>query len=145
MMSLLHVDPATAENYLKRGQARLDAEEAQTKDLEARKRADPTYQAIRDELAAQESARAAAREREAHAQAAAAAGVAEAKIRAELVRIGASGADIDRLTHEAMNQWRLEQAVTAASAPSVAEQERGAIQDYLAKRAAARTSVDVGL
>jgi hypothetical protein len=76
-VSLLHVDPAMAEDYLKAAQSRLDAEAAQTKDLEARKRADPTYQAIREELATQESAKAAAREREAHEQAAAAAGVAE--------------------------------------------------------------------
>jgi hypothetical protein len=67
-------------------------------------------------------------------EAARAAGAAEAQavagtIRAELERLATPAADLERLTAEALDRWRVAQATAAANAPSLHEQLVNELRD----------------
>ena len=145
-MGLRHADPATAETYFQRGQELANERETRLAELEKQKANDPALQANLACFAEQHAATRAEHERAERerlaTERAAEAQAAETKIRAELARIGAPEADMDRLTAEALDRWRVERAAAAATAPSPEEQERQEIADYLARRAATRSAID---
>jgi hypothetical protein len=133
-MSLLHIDPATAERYLKEAQARRDTEKAQEEAFAEQMASDPAVRAVREQLAEAKAAKDADAKAVNDAAVAATVAAARSKIVAELTRLGAAEGDLERLTDEALNQWRLEQAVMAANAPSQREQESQEIEEFLHAR-----------